>query len=196
MNTFIEPISSDELAIKANFDYILNNIMNEEMRSLYLVILNDYPEELQNIFIENLESSIETLYKPIFESESDSDKPILKDINNYDKFINLFILDDEEYNPKYNINSRSIILLLGFVITDVADSGIDIDLYNKIFNLFTSNDLKVFYNNYCEILPEVYEYLYEQNKDDLDELINDGYIVPINPDNNDLLEKITDNLCL
>jgi hypothetical protein len=196
MNTFIEQISSDELAIKANFDYILNNIMNEEMRSLYLVILNDYPEELQNIFIENLESSIETLYKPIFESESDSDKPILKDINNYDKFINLFILDDEEYNPKYNINSRSIILLLGFVITDVADSGIDIDLYNKIFNLFTSNDLKVFYNNYCEILPEVYEYLYEQNKDDLDELINDGYILPINPDNNDLLEKITDNLCL
>ena len=196
MNTFIEPISSDELAIKANFDYILNNIMNEDMRSLYLVILNDYPEELQNIFIENLESSIEILYKPIFESESDSDKPILKDINNYDKFINLFILDDEEYNPKYNINSRSIILLLGFVITDVADSGIDIDLYNKIFNLFTSNDLKVFYNNYSEILPEVYEYLYEQNKDDLDELINDGYIVPINPDNNDLLEKITDNLCL
>ncbi len=195
MNTFIEPISSDELAIKANFDYILNNIMNDDMRSLYLVILNDYPEELQNVFIENLESSIELLYTPIFESKSD--KPILKDINNYDNFINLFILDDEEYNPKYNINCRSILLLLGFVITDVADSGIDIDLYNKIFNLFTSsNDLKVFYNNYCEILPQVYEYLYEQNKDDLDELINDGYIIPINPDNTDLLEKITDNLRL
>ncbi len=195
MNTFIEPISSDELAIKANFDYILNNIINEDMRSLYLVILNDYPEELQNIFVENLESSIESLYKPIFESDSDNTR--IKKINNYDNFINLFILDDEEYNPKYNINCRSILLLLGFVITDVADSGIDIDLYNKIFNLFTSStDLKVFYNNYCEILPEVYEYLYEQNKDDLDELINDGYIIPINPDNNDLLEKITDNLRL
>ena len=191
MNTFIDTISTEELAVKANFDYILNNIVDEDIRNLYSTILNDYPEELQNVFIENLESSIESLYQPIFESSS------VKEIDNYDNFIKLFILDDEEYNPKYNINSRSILLLLGFIVTDIDDSGLDIDLFEKIYNLFTStNDLMVFYNTYCEILPEVYEFLYEQNKEELDELINDGYIVPINPDQNDLLEKITDNLRL
>ncbi len=191
MNTFIDTISTEELAVKANFDYILNNIVDEDIRNLYSTILNDYPEELQNVFIENLESSIESLYQPIFESSS------VKEIDNYDNFIKLFILDDEEYNPKYNINSRSILLLLGFIVTDIDDSGLDIDLFGKIYNLFTStNDLIEFYNTYCEILPEVYEFLYEQNKEELDELINDGYIVPINPDQNDLLEKITDNLRL
>jgi hypothetical protein len=182
MENLIDIYSDEEIINKSSFNYLINNILeNKEYREFLLVILNDSPENKLNLFIDNLELSINNVFQNIKMIKD-------KDITYYNELLEL--VSEYEYNPKLNINVKILVLLVGYLITDLEESGIDTDLYNKIVNLFTITDnIELFYKNYTDLIPSIFEFI---DNSDNSELID--MIIPISTENNNLLEQIEDNI--
>ncbi len=180
MDNLINIYSDEEIINKSSFSYLINNVLdNLEYREFLLVILNDLSDDKLNLFIDNLELSINNTFQNI---------KMINNISYYSELLELVAEDD--YKPKLNINVKIIVLMVGYLITELEESGITTDLYQKIVYLFTiqdNNDL--FYTSYVELIPLIFEFIDNNDNNDLSEMI-----IPISNEKINLLQQIEDNI--
>ena len=82
--------------------------------------------------------------------------------------------------------------MVGLAIEPIENSGISLEFQIEIKELISSyNQLSTqeFYNKYCLFIPRLYENINNNINEAMDSYINNGDIVPVNPD--DLLDAIT-----
>jgi len=183
MYTLPAVFSKKDIEIKSSLQYISSNIdTNEEYIEFLKIIFDDSPSGDINQFMLCLEESISIVFKDITHI----------DIDHYYELLDILEIDDDIPLSNKNINCHIFVLMMGLAIEPIENSGISLEFQIEIKQLLSSYShlsTQEFYNKYCLFIPSLYETINNNFNEAMDSYINNGDIVPVNPD--DLLDAIT-----
>ena len=174
----MELLSNEQFETIANLEYIATKLKENDI---------EFIETMEFIYGDNEVVDIEPFYIYLENYISNAFAGIKQvDIPSYYYLMEMFMDAEEKetYRPKYNINGRTILFLLGLVFTPIFSSGISRQTADKLkawFASFNMEQVQQFYKDYCVLLETVYNEMRDIVKDSYKEyhsqLENDGIYV-------------------
>ena len=174
----MDQLSNEQIQTMANLDYIANRLKENDV---------EFIEALEFLYGDGEMVDIETFYNYLNIYINNTFNNIAqRDIISYYYLLEMLIdCEDPTINkPKDNINGKTILFLLGLIVTPTYTSGVAKETYIRVKNLFmkgVGSNPQQFYDEYCTIIEMVYRDIKDVVKESYssyhEQLENDGIYI-------------------